>query len=195
MEIGPVIDPSIPISYREYLERLTERMSDISRKMVEFQNTKQLEQAMRSKEKLRKQPLFAPRQLVYLWMPAATDLDTKTRGFKVSYVGPLRVETLLDKNHVTLSDMQGRLIQGVYNIKRIKPACIRSDDGPIGTTDELAEKVGAPSESTREVTPPPVGQVAIVSAMSATGTKPSRSKNEKDEWDLRRVPRSPHPSA
>ena len=66
-------------------------------------------------------------------------LDNKSVGSLQEEIGncPVKVDTVLDSSHVTLADLSGKLIHGVFDIKRIKPAFIRTDAGPIGNAKEL----------------------------------------------------------
>ena len=141
LKLDLTLGTEMPISYQEYVEQLRFRFQAIAKMMLEMRREQQRKSAEESKNKIRSYRVFTPGQLVYLLLPAATDLDTKTKGFKVSYVGPVKIDTILDSTHVTLSDIQGRMIYGVFHTKRLKPAFIRTDKGPVATVEELKKLV------------------------------------------------------
>ena len=64
--------------------------------------------------------------MVYLLAPHASVLQTNTIKFKQDFIGPLFINTTLDKMHYRLKDMTGLLLDGTYHVNHIKKgsACI-----------------------------------------------------------------------
>ena len=50
--------------------------------------------------------------MVYLLAPHASALQTKTTKFKQDFIGPLFIDTALDKIHYRLKDVTGLLLDG-----------------------------------------------------------------------------------
>ena len=58
--------------------------------------------------------------MVYLLALHASALQTNTTKFKQDFIGPLFIDTALDKTHYRLKDMTGLLLDGTYHMNRIK---------------------------------------------------------------------------
>ena len=72
--------------------------------------------------------------MVYLLAPYASVLKTNTSKFKQDFIGPLFINTALDKMHYRLKDMTGLLLDGTYQVNHIKKgsACT-----PLGIADKF----------------------------------------------------------
>ena len=75
--------------------------------------------------------------MVYLFVPSAVSLQTITKKCCADFVGPLVINRVLDETHYILSDLQGRILCGVYHVRRLKKAQLRTPIGNITTYDEL----------------------------------------------------------
>ena len=58
--------------------------------------------------------------MVYLLAPHAAALKTNTMKFKQDFIGPLFIDTALDKTHYRLKDTTGLLLDGAYHVNHIK---------------------------------------------------------------------------
>ena len=58
--------------------------------------------------------------MVYLLAPHASALQTNTTKFKQDFIGPLFIDTALDKTHYKLKDATGLLLDGTYHMNCIK---------------------------------------------------------------------------
>ena len=72
--------------------------------------------------------------MVYLLAPHASALQTNTTKFKQDFIGPLFIDTALDKTHYRLKDATGLLLDGTYHVNCIKKgsACT-----PLGIVDKF----------------------------------------------------------
>ena len=52
-------------------------------------------------------------QMVYLLAPHASALQMNTTKFKQDFIGPLFIDTALDKTHYRLKDATGLLLDGI----------------------------------------------------------------------------------
>ena len=57
--------------------------------------------------------------MVYLLALHASALQTNTTKFKQDFIGPLFIDTALDKTHFRLKDATGLLLDGTYHMNRI----------------------------------------------------------------------------
>ena len=58
--------------------------------------------------------------MVYLLAPHASALQMNTTKFKQDFIGPLFIDTALDKTHYRLKDTTGLLLDGTYHVNCIK---------------------------------------------------------------------------
>ena len=72
--------------------------------------------------------------MVYLLAPHASALQTNTTKFKQDFIGPLFIDTTLDKTHYRLKEATGLLLDGMYHMNHIKKgsACT-----PLGIVDKF----------------------------------------------------------
>ena len=58
--------------------------------------------------------------MVYLLALHASALQMNTTKFKQDFIGPLFIDTALDKTHYRLKDATGLLLDSIYHMKHIK---------------------------------------------------------------------------
>ena len=58
--------------------------------------------------------------MVYLLAPHSSTLQTNTMKFKQDFIGPLFIDTALDKTHYRLKNATGLLFDGMYHVNQIK---------------------------------------------------------------------------
>ena len=73
--------------------------------------------------------------MVYLLAPHASALQTNTTKFKQDFIGPLFIDTTLDKTHYRLKDVTGLLLDGTYHMNRIKKGSARTPLGIVKKFD------------------------------------------------------------
>ena len=94
---------SIPVKHREYHNLLLARAQLVGNMLLEWRTKQALEYESRSK-KFQNEEIFQDNQMVYLLAPHASALQTNTTKFKQDFIGPLIVDTALDKTHYRLKD-------------------------------------------------------------------------------------------
>ena len=72
--------------------------------------------------------------MVYLLAPHASALQMNTTKFKQDLIGPLFIDTALDKTHYRLKDATGLLLDGMYHMNHIKKG---SACAPLGIVDKI----------------------------------------------------------
>ena len=75
--------------------------------------------------------------LVYLISLLTTQLRTSSRNVAINYVGPLVVYKIVDSHNYLLMTMDGKLLRGLFEHERLKPAMIRMDKGIVNTLSAL----------------------------------------------------------
>ena len=128
----PKID-TIPVKYREYYNLLLARVHLVTRLLLEWRTKQALEYENRAK-RFRNEEIFQDNQMVYFLAPQASALQTNTAKFKQDFIGPLFIDTALDKTHYRLKDVTGLLLDSTYHMNRIKKgsACT-----PLGIVDKF----------------------------------------------------------
>ena len=124
----PKID-TIPVKHREYYNLLLARAQLIGRLLLEWRTKQALEYESRAK-RYKNEEIFEDNQMVYLIAPHASVLQTNTTKFKQDFIGPLFIDTALDKRHYAT----GLLLDGTYHMNHIKKgsACT-----PLGIADKF----------------------------------------------------------
>ena len=79
--------------------------------------------------------IFQDDQMVYLLAPHSSALQTDTTKFKQDFIGPLFIDTALDKTHYRLKDATGLLLDGTYDMNQIKKGSVHTPQGKVSTFD------------------------------------------------------------
>ena len=74
--------------------------------------------------------------MIYLLAPHSSALQTYTTKFKQDFIGPLFVDTAIDKTHYRLKDVTGLLLDGTYHVNRIKKSSAHTPQGIVDTFDD-----------------------------------------------------------
>ena len=114
----PKID-TILVTYREYYNLLLARAQMVGRLLLEWRTQQALEFENRNRQ-FTKEEIFENYQMVYLLAPHSLALQTNTTKFRQDFIGPLFIDTILDKTHYRLKDATGLLLDGMYHMNCIK---------------------------------------------------------------------------
>ena len=110
----PEID-TIPVNYREYYNLLLARAQMIGRLLLEWRTQQALEYENKTKQ-YTKEEIFQDDQMVYLLAPHSSALQTDTTKFKQDSIGPLFIDTALDKTHYRLKDATWLPLDSMYHM-------------------------------------------------------------------------------
>ena len=75
--------------------------------------------------------------LVYLISPLTSQLRTASRKVSIRHVGPLVIYKIVDTHNYLLMTMDGKLLRGVFEHKRLKPVVLKTDRGNVSTLPAL----------------------------------------------------------
>ena len=110
----PTID-TIPVNHHEYYNLLLARAQMIGRLLLEWRMQQALEYEKKNKQYTNEE-IFQDDQMVYLLAPHLSASHTDTTKFKQDFIGPLFIDTALDKTHYRLKDSTGLLLDGTYHM-------------------------------------------------------------------------------
>ena len=114
----PKID-TIPVAYREYYNLLITRAQMVGRLLLEWRTQQALEFENRNKQ-FTKEEIFEDKQMVYLLAPHSSALQMSTMKFRKDFIGPLFIDTALDKTCYKLKDATGLLLDDTYHVNCAK---------------------------------------------------------------------------
>ena len=106
---------TFPVNYREYCNLLLATAQMIGRLLLEWRTQQILEYEKKNKQYTNEE-IFQDDQMVYLLAPHSSALQTDTTKFKQDFIGPLFIDTALDKTHYRLKDTTGLLLDGTYHM-------------------------------------------------------------------------------
>ena len=121
----PKID-IIPVNYHEYYSLLLARAQTIGRLLLEWRTKQALEYEQKNRQYTNEE-MFQDDQMIYLL--------ADTTKFKQDFIGPLFVDTAIDKTHYRLKDATGLLLDGMYHMNRIKKNSVHTPQGIVDTFD------------------------------------------------------------
>ena len=106
---------TIPVNYHKYYNLLLARAQIIGRLLLEWRTQQALEYENKT-EQCTKEETFKDDQMVYLLAPHSLALQTDTTKLKQDFIGPLFIDTALDKIHYRLKDATGLLLDSTYQV-------------------------------------------------------------------------------
>ena len=77
--------------------------------------------------------------LVYIISPLTSQLRTSSQKIVVRYVGPVVVYKIIDPHNYFLMTLDGIILKGIFEHKRLKPALIRTNHGNVQNLAELRQ--------------------------------------------------------
>ena len=69
--------------------------------------------------------------MVYLLAPHSLALQTNTMKFRQDFIGPLFIDTTLNKTHYRLKDATGILLDSTYHVSQIKKCSACTPQGVV----------------------------------------------------------------
>ena len=124
---------TIPGKHREYYNLLLARAQLVGNMLLEWRTKQALEYKSKAK-RFSNEEIFQDNQMVYLLALHSSALQMNTTKFKQDFIGPLFIDTALDRTHYRLKDVTGLLLDTTYHVNHIKKgsACT-----PLGIVDKF----------------------------------------------------------
>ena len=130
----PKID-TILVMYREYYNLLLARAQMIGRLLLEWRTQQALEFETKNRQ-FTKEKIFKDNKMVYLLAPHSSALQTSTTKIRQDFIGPLFIDTALDKTHYRLKDATGLLLDSTHHVNCIKKGSACTPQGIVNTFDD-----------------------------------------------------------
>ena len=77
--------------------------------------------------------------LVYIISPLTSQLRTSSRKVTIKYVGLLVIYKIVDPHNYPLITLDGRILQGLFEFEKIKPATFRTSHSNVNTLAQLKQ--------------------------------------------------------
>ena len=126
--------PNIKVSgtYQDYYTLLKKRLHYLQNLLHNFK-LKQVALINKDREYFQ----YNNGDLVYLISPLTSQLRTSSRKVATRYVGPLVIYKIVDCHNYLLMTMDVKLLRGVFEHERLKPAVLKTDKGNVTTLSAL----------------------------------------------------------
>ena len=82
---------------------------------------------------------YNSRDLVYIILPLTSQLRTASRKVSIKYVGLLVVYKILDPHNYLSITLDRKLLRGLFEHERLKPAVIRTNQGNVNNLSKLKQ--------------------------------------------------------
>ena len=82
---------------------------------------------------------YNSRDLVYLIPPLTSQLRTSSGKVTIKYMGPLVIYKIVDPHDYLLMTLDGKILRGLSEFKRLKPAIIRTSYGNVCTLVQMKQ--------------------------------------------------------
>ena len=127
-------NPNIKVSgtFKEYYELLNKRVKYLHDLLLNC-TSKRL--AMINKDRTFFQ--YNSGDLVYIISPLTSQLHTASWKISIKYVGPVVIHKIMDPHNYLLITLDGRILRGLFEHERLKPANIRTSQGNIQNLAQL----------------------------------------------------------
>ena len=116
-------DPDTKISgkFTEYYKLLEKRMKHLQDILQQFKSA-HLAMINNSSKDFQ----YNSGDLVYIISPLTSQLRTSSRKVTIKYVGPIVIYKTLDPHNYLLMTLDGKILRGLFQFKRLKPVTIRT---------------------------------------------------------------------
>ena len=77
--------------------------------------------------------------LVYIISPLTSQLRTASQKISIKYVGPVVVPKIIDPHNYLLMRVDGKILRGIFEHERLKPAVIRTNQANVQNLADLRQ--------------------------------------------------------
>ena len=130
------MDPDIKVSgtYREYFTLLGKRLEYLHKPLQDFW-LKRLAVINKDRDDFQ----YNSGDLVYIISPLTSQLQRASRKVSIKYIGPLAVYKTVDPHNYLLIALDRKLLRGLFEHERLKPAVIRMNQGNVTNLSKLKQ--------------------------------------------------------
>ena len=129
-------DPDVKISgtYREYYMFLGKRLQYLHKLLQDFR-MKRLAQINKDRDFFQ----YNSGDLVFIISPLTIQLRTASTKIAIKYIGLLAVYKIVDAHNYLLITLDGKLLKGLFELERLKPAVIRTNRSNVTNLSKLKQ--------------------------------------------------------
>ena len=121
-------------NFREYYESLNKIIKYLQDLLFNFR-LQRLAMINKNRENFQ----YRGGDLVYIISPLTSKLRTNSQKTAVKYVGPVVIYKIVDPHNYLLMTLDGIMLKGIFEHKRLKPAIIRTSHGNVQNLAELRQ--------------------------------------------------------
>ena len=131
-------NPDIKVSktFKEYYELLNKRVQYLQNILFKFKSQRL---AMTNKD--RGFFHYKSRDLIYVTSPLTSQLCTASCKVAIKYVGLVVIYKIIDPHNYLLMTLDGRILRGLFEHERLKPAAIKTSQGNVQSLAKLRQIV------------------------------------------------------
>ena len=138
MDLESNQDIKVSKSFKEYYKLLNKRNKYLQDILFNFKS-KRL--ALISKDRGFFQ--YSSRDLIYIISPLRSQLCTASHKMVIKYVGPIVIYKIIDPHNYLFMTLDGKILRGLFEHERLKPATVRTSQGNIQNLAELRQVMNA----------------------------------------------------
>ena len=129
-------DPDIKVmgTFKEYYTLLRKRLQYLH-KVLQDTRIKRLALMKKDRDHFE----YNSGDLVHIISPLTSQLMTASRKIKIKYVSPLEIYKIVDPHNYLLITLDGKLLRGLFEHERLKPAVIRTNQGNVTNLSKLKQ--------------------------------------------------------
>ena len=111
----------IKVPTKTYMKMMKGKFEVMKNIILEKRAVEAQTQWIREMRKYPEEKGFAVGDLVYVNFEKGSNLQMNSRKMKQPWVGPLKIQTVLDQTHYLVSDWEGKFVPKKFHINRLKP--------------------------------------------------------------------------
>ena len=127
-------DIKIVVTFKDYYNLLNKRLEYLHKLLQDFKS-KRL--AMINKDQAFFQ--YNRRDLVYIISSLMSQSCTASRKVMIKYVGPVVTYKIIDPHNSLLMTLDGKILRGLFEHERLKPATLRTSEGNVSNLSQLKQ--------------------------------------------------------
>ena len=128
------LDIRVSTNFKEYYELLNKRIKYLQNLLFNFK-FQRLAMINLNRENFQ----YRGGDLVYIISPLTSQLRTNSPKIAVKYAGPVVIYKIIDPHNYFLMTLDGVMLRGIFEHKRVKPAVIRTNQGNVQNLAELKQ--------------------------------------------------------
>ena len=129
-------DIKVPRNFRQYYELLNKRIKYLQDILFNFKS-----QRLAMINKNRQNFQYRGGDLVYIISPLTSQLRTSSQKIAIKYVGPVVIYKIIDPHNYLLMTLDGTILKGIFEHKRLKPTVIRTNQGNVQNLADLRQVI------------------------------------------------------